>query len=241
MARQTFDYSHGDVGTKPDNPLNFKKDGRPQSEYFDWYWKNVTDYINGHADEFDRLDSNNDGVVDAADGAATWSRGGSTQATHPTDINFTGDIDLTDDGDGTVTVNVDRYTDLEALRAVENSPTLTVANADTVDGEDASAFADAGHLHDGRYVQSDGDSMQGPLTLSDGSVAASRSWVNANGDVPNADYADNAGSADTAGDADTVDGQHASEFANMDGDIYITQAGASDPTVNDGDLWFQYE
>jgi hypothetical protein len=60
--------------------------------------------------------------------------------------------------------------------------------------------------------------MNGSLTLSDGSEAASQSWVtsnsttqswvNNNADVPNADY------ANSAGDADTLDGESPSDFAD---------------------------
>lgn len=83
-------------------------------------------------------------------------------------------------------------------------------DADLLDGEHATAFADSGHLHDSRYLLESGDTLSGVLTLSDGSKAASRSWVNGNADVPNADY------ADTAGDADTVDSVEASQFLRSD-------------------------
>jgi len=62
------------------------------------------------------------------------------------------------------------------------------------------------NVDDSRYILEDGDTMSGVLTLNDGSTAASRSWVDSNADVPNADY------ADSAGDADTVDGQHYSDI-----------------------------
>jgi len=81
-------------------------------------------------------------------------------------------------------------------------------NADKLDGNHAGAFALDGHDHDGDYILESGDTMTGVLTLTDGSTAASQAWVDANADVPNADY------ADSAGDADTVDGEHASAFAD---------------------------
>lgn len=65
-------------------------------------------------------------------------------------------------------------------------------------------------------------------------AARLKDWVNSNADVPNADH------ADTAGDADTVDGKDADEFAHADGDIYVTPQGDSDPTQEEGDLWFEY-
>lgn len=42
------------------------------------------------------------------------------------DINFGSDLPVTDDGDGSVTVDVNRYTDAEAVAAVENEPSLTL-------------------------------------------------------------------------------------------------------------------
>jgi hypothetical protein len=83
-------------------------------------------------------------------------------------------------------------------------------NADLLDGEHASAFADSGHLHDARYILEGGDTMSGVLTLSDGSTAASQSWVNGNADVPNADY------ADSAGNANTLDSLDSSQFLRSD-------------------------
>lgn len=283
MSRDSFTYSHGDTGTKPTVSLNFEKNERPNAGNFDWFWTTVIQSVNGHADEFNRLDSDNDGTVDSADGAATWSLNGNTQVTHPTDINFTGDLSLTDDGDGTVTVSVTTYTDSNAQTAVDGANIDITGDADTVDGEHASAFADSGHLHDSRYVLESGDIMGGKLTIergqnsahltatntgsgdkislksnsngdftfvgydsSDGSwdtgsaleyspdsgvwnfkslpevsgnSLATESWVNANADVPDADY------ADSAGDADTVDGR----------DIHTGTSSPSNPTS--GDIW----
>lgn len=50
---------------------------------------------------------------------------------------------------GSITLNVD-----------ENN-----LNADLLDGEHASAFADSGHLHDSRYILESGDSMNGRLSM----------------------------------------------------------------------------
>lgn len=57
-----------------------------------------------------------------------------------------------DDPGGTITITGHtRYTDQEAVDAVNGEATLSVdisGNADTLDGEHASAFADASHVHD---------------------------------------------------------------------------------------------
>lgn len=81
MTRDKLNYSHGDTGNEPQSALDFQKNERPKAQHFDWWWYNVIQAINGHADEFHRLDSNDDGVVDEADYAQnagalegkTWS------------------------------------------------------------------------------------------------------------------------------------------------------------------------
>jgi hypothetical protein len=83
-------------------------------------------------------------------------------------------------------------------------------DSDTLDGEHASAFADSGHLHDSRYLLESGDTLSGALTLSDGSKAASQSWVNSNADVPNADH------ADSADDSNTLEGLDSTQFLRSD-------------------------
>jgi hypothetical protein len=63
-------------------------------------------------------------------------------------------------------------------------------DADTVDGEDASAFADAGHIHDNRYYTE--------TELNDSSQNSA--------DVPNADHADNASRYDNIAPSDGIPG-----------------------------------
>lgn len=67
MGRNRFDYTHADTGEKPNSALDFQTNGRPQSQNFDWWWYNVIENINAHANEFDRLDSDGDGTVDESD------------------------------------------------------------------------------------------------------------------------------------------------------------------------------
>jgi len=116
MARQTFSYTHGDSGTEPASSLDFAANERPNPQHFDWYWDQVTKAISGHAEEFDRLDSDDDGIVDEADDADTvdgyhasdLGSGASDDGTEilatSTDFNFGTGLSVTDDGDGTVTI-----------------------------------------------------------------------------------------------------------------------------------------
>lgn len=67
----TVDHTHGDTGVKPADGLNFQDGDIPNPEEFDWFWNEVPSAINNHASILDAIDANADGVVDAADSAAT--------------------------------------------------------------------------------------------------------------------------------------------------------------------------
>lgn len=127
---------------------------------------------------------------------------------------FSQSADIQVDYDGNLLNHGDRVATRAWTDANADVPNADYADnagdSDTLDGEHASAFADAGHLHDSRYLLESGDTLSGALTLSDGSEAASRSWVNGNADVPNADY------ADSAGDSNTLDGLDSSQFLRSD-------------------------
>ena len=69
MARDNINYSHGDNGSEPSSALDFQQNQRPDAQKFDWFWSTVINRINGINSEFNRLDSNDDGKVDAADQA----------------------------------------------------------------------------------------------------------------------------------------------------------------------------
>lgn len=69
MSRDTITHSQGDSGTKPPSGLDFANGDFPNPQHFDWFWSTVIAAINGHASEFDALDTDGDGVVDKADKA----------------------------------------------------------------------------------------------------------------------------------------------------------------------------
>jgi hypothetical protein len=83
MARKTFNYTHGDIGTEPTSALDFAKNERPKAGNFDWYWYNAIEAIKDHAEAFGEIDSDDDGIVDEAD---TLTAGG----------NLKGDLNTTD-------------------------------------------------------------------------------------------------------------------------------------------------
>ena len=69
MARDNINYSHGDSGTEPPSDHDFQHNQRPDAQNFDWFWSTVINRINGIISEFNRIDSDDDGKVDAADQA----------------------------------------------------------------------------------------------------------------------------------------------------------------------------
>lgn len=64
-----FDYTHGAQGSKPPTALDFQTGDAIPPENFDWFWYNVIQAINGHASLLEEIDSDEDGVVDAANAA----------------------------------------------------------------------------------------------------------------------------------------------------------------------------
>lgn len=101
MARDKFDYSHGDSGNQPPDGNEFAANERPDAQHFDWWWTNVLSKINKLWDEFSRIDSDDDGVVDEADYA------------QDADASTYKGNDLDSDGDGIVD-NADRLDGFEA-------------------------------------------------------------------------------------------------------------------------------
>lgn len=142
MARDKLDYTHGDVGTKPTESLDFNKDGRPKAQYFDWWWYNVAQILNGHADEFGNLDSNNDGVVDKADNSDKV--GGNTYSEIQTWVQENAKVSDSDNADSAV--NADKldgnhYSDIQAW-VNQNADVPNADHADTagkVEGTDGTS------------------------------------------------------------------------------------------------------
>lgn len=194
MARKTFSYTHGDNGTAPSGSLNFQANDRPNSEHFDWWWTNVISAINGHSDEFDRLDSNNDGVVDetdtvaaggnlkgdleAVDGEKVWDESITAvpQSSLQNDtitidagnaVSSAGSVSL----GGSVTIDVDQ--DSLGLNMENNGGTvLSSATAadftgylSVTDDGDGTVTIDDSHNHDGRYARLY-DGVQAPVYAS---------------------------------------------------------------------------
>ena len=168
MARDNINYSHGDNGSEPSSALDFQQNQRPDAQNFDWFWSTVINRINGIISEFNRLDSNDDGKVDAADQADNADTldgehaGAFADAGHDhdnryytvseADSNFAvsghnhNHDELTNVGSSD---HHSRYTDSEAVAAVNGETSLTVdiaGDANSVDGLDSTDFA---RLYDG--------------------------------------------------------------------------------------------
>ncbi|WP_372611589.1 hypothetical protein [Halomonas sp.] len=135
MARTKLDYTHGDVGAKPPGSLNFEQNERPDAQQFDWWWDAVSQALADHADEFTRLDSNDDGIVDQADEADT------VDGQHAADFAAAGHLH-----DGRYYTETEADSNFSPSGHDHDDRYYTETEVDT-------NFADVGHLHDGRYYR----------------------------------------------------------------------------------------
>lgn len=153
MARDTIDYSHGDSGNKPPDGNEFAAGERPDAQYFDWYINEFVVSINNVWSEFDRLDADDDGVVDRADYA------------DDADASTYKGNDIDADGNGVVD-EAELANDASALEG----NTLSQVRAHTPD-------AHASTHHDGGADELDGadlagaDGASGQVLTTDGSTA----------------------------------------------------------------------
>jgi hypothetical protein len=88
---ERVDHQHGASGTKPPQDQDFQDGEYPNPEEFDWFWNQVPNAINSHADALEDIDSDGDGKVDAADTADS-----------ATTANKVKGNDIDSDGDGVV-------------------------------------------------------------------------------------------------------------------------------------------
>lgn len=156
---ERVDHVHGDTGTQPSQSLNFQDGDYPDPEEFDWFWSEVPDAINDHADLLEAIDSDEDGIVDQADNA----------------LLFKGN-DLDSDGDGVVDdsdqlggnspdhyeldIDQDGVSVTDAIEALDFLGFITAT-----DQGNGTVSIDPSHDHDSRYILEGGDTMTGTLTI----------------------------------------------------------------------------
>lgn len=126
-----------------------------------------------------------------------------------------------------------RYTDGEAITAVDGEVSAAAASVRGLDSAVSSNDSDIADLQSNKLDLS-GGTMTGTLTLSDGSTSASQSWVNSNADVPNADYADESGDANTVGGLQPGEVEHYATESNIS--VEAGQFAVADDT---GTLYFE--
>lgn len=131
MVRNPFDYTHGDSGTEPSTALNFLDGAKPEPEYHDWFWTNVIERINQLFAEFDRLDADNDGVVDRADYADDADA--STYKGNDIDGDGDGQVDAADHANDATTLQ--GLSPSELRLAVEDSDEQLLADATAISFE----------------------------------------------------------------------------------------------------------
>lgn len=144
-------YTHGSTGTAPATSQDYASGDPVDADNFDYYVYTPLEKIKGIIDILNELDSDDDGIVDGADGASTYSDGGSTVVTRPTDVNFGDKLSVTDDGDTTVTIGTSALDEEEVEDVVDG---LVVAgtgiNVSYDDGANTLTFST-----DDSYVQSE--------------------------------------------------------------------------------------
>lgn len=62
-------HSHGSQGNKPSDGLDFQTGGNPKQQHFDFKWFHTIEKVKDFNAEFNRLDGDDDGIVDKADDA----------------------------------------------------------------------------------------------------------------------------------------------------------------------------
>lgn len=142
----TVDHTHGDTGVKPAQDLNFQTGGFPNPEVFDWFWSEVPAAVNDHADLLGEIDSDEDGVVDAAEYAQN------TDSYKGNDLDSDGDgkVDAAETADvaaeANYAQNTDSYknNDLDSdgdgkVDAAETADTAISVDGADVDGQVSSA------------------------------------------------------------------------------------------------------
>lgn len=204
MGRPNINYPHGDSGTRPDDGTDFQADDVAPSETFDWLFDTLPTAIDALSAEFDELDSDGNGVVDAADTANLYKNN-----------------DIDSDGDGVV----------DASDSVETGGSTAVVR-DTTNSIDIALFDEGGNIQfpngdltDGTNVIYDVSNAWIPqarlendsLTVAGQAVSLGGSTSIALGNLSNVTAS---GEGDGNGfDADTVDGKHASDLGASDTEI----------------------
>jgi hypothetical protein len=210
MSRDSTDYSHGDTGKKPTTSLNFEKNERPDAQRFDWFWYKVIESINGHANEFDRLDANDDGIVDEADYA------------NDADASTYKGNDIDSNGDGKV--DAAEFADDADVAAYANDADASTYNGNDIDSNGDGRVDAADHASDATTVKTNDIDSDG-----DGRVDAADH-------ATNADHATTAGDADTLDGKQrsyyAVSG-HTHPRSDLDSERYQKQEGG---TVDEGSI-----
>jgi len=110
MTRDKFGITWGDTGNQPPDGDDFQSGEKPDAQHFDWKWYNTLNKINKLWDEFTRIDSDDDGVVDKAD----YANDGNASTYK--------DNDIDSDGDGQVN-SADVANETKSFEARTNYPT----------------------------------------------------------------------------------------------------------------------
>lgn len=122
--------THGDTGVQPNAGRDFQSGGNPSAQEFDWWWYTVITKFRAINAEFNRLDSDDDGVVDEADYARTANATSYKGEDLDTDGNGKADTaEFAEDADATTYKGSD----------IDSDGSGVVDEAETVSGNDGVA------------------------------------------------------------------------------------------------------
>jgi hypothetical protein len=246
MSRDTFTYTHGDTGKKPSVAKDFQKNDRPQANNFDWFWYHTIEAVKGHASEFDRLDSNNDGIVDEAD---TLTAGGNLKG----DLLAVNGEKVWNEAGGYVpqaqlqrdTVTVSTGTDLTGGGDVSLGESITINHEDTSTQSNVSAGSGAAitdvNLDGNGHVTSISTT---PIAISDTHTAVSEGGVEMYGSVDDINFTGHLNVIDDTDGTITIDPAHNHDSryytqSEADGNFYnswtIEEGDGEQTTIGSGE------
>lgn len=111
-------YTHGAQGTEPDSAIDYANGDAVDAEDFDYFVYHEFDKIRAIIDVLNAIDSDEDNVVDAADGASQYQDGGGDVQLHPTQVDFLDKFSVSTDGSGGVQITTSALDEEEVEDAV---------------------------------------------------------------------------------------------------------------------------
>jgi hypothetical protein len=167
-------YSHGSTGTAPSSPLDYTNGDPYESDFADYFINTPFEKIKGVIDFLEALDSDGDGVVDAADTAASADTA-SKYKNNDIDTDGDGKVNAADVADSADTASAFKGND------IDSDGDGVVDAADRVKTGGTAAVIEDTTNNQNLLVANEGGPVNVPVTLQyGGNEVATRQWVNDN-------------------------------------------------------------